>query len=229
MAAKNESLSWKFFLLNMVVLGTLLGLSEVAVGGSMRRAGLPLRGPLVTAIGFALMAVGLAVFKQGRVVPGIMAVGIFSRWLAVPLLGLPLFCQVNSHFAMLLNGAFLFAAIKVFKPHIGAGWKQRGAIAAAAAFSSGTAFFALGRFVAPCRHLLAFKYAGGAAAYMATRVAPAALLAGLLFSLGYALGSRLEKRVLPLWLARKSLLVPLATACAATCLGLTLALTAAGF
>jgi len=229
MAANNESLSWKFYLLNIVVVGTLIGLNEAAVGGAIRKAGLPLRGPLVTAIGFALMAVGLAIFKQSRVVPGIAAAAIFSKWLALPLLGLPLFCQANSHFAVLLNGALLFAVIKIFKPHVGAGWQQRGAIAAAAAFSAGTAFFALGRFVAPCRHLLSFKYAGGVAAYMSTRVVPAALLAAVFFPLGYALGSRLEKKILPLWLARKSLLVPLAAAFAVACLGVTVLLTAAGF
>ena len=229
MAADNESSSWKFYLLNIMVLGALVGLNETVISGTMRTAGLPLRGPLVTAIGFALMAVGLAIFKQARVVPGIAAAAIFSKWLALPLLGLPLFCQANAHLAILLNGAFLFAGTAGFRKGIGAGWKQRSAVAFAAAFGAGTAFFALGRFWAPCRHLLSFHHAGGAATYMLTRVAPAALLAALLFPLGYALGRRLEKRLLPLWLARRPLFVPLAATLALACWGGTVLLTAAGF
>jgi hypothetical protein len=229
MAGHNESLSWKFYFLNIVVLGALLGLTEAVLGGGIRRAGLPLRGPALTGAGFAIMAVGLAVFKQARVIPGVAVMGIFSKWLALPLLGLPLFCQANAHLAILLNGAFLFAGTGVFRKAVGAGWKQRSGVAFAAAFGAGTAFFALGRFWAPCRHLLSFRAGDGVSTYMLTRVLPAALLAGILFPLGYALGRRLEKRLLPLWLARRPLLLPLAAVFALACCGLTVWLTAAGF
>jgi hypothetical protein len=229
MSGNNETLSWKFYLLNILVLGALLGLAEALLGGFIRQAGLPLRGPVVTAVGFAVMAVGLAIFKQARLIPGVALMGIFSKWLAVPLLGLPVFCQANAHLAILLNGAFLFAGVAMFKKRIASGWKQKGAVAFAAASAAGAAFFVLGRFVAPCRHLLSFRYAGGAATYMLTRIIPAALLAALLFPLGYALGRRLEKRLLPLWLTRKSLLVPLAGALTLACWGLSVYLVAAGF
>jgi len=229
MSGNSESLSWKFYFLNIIVLGALLGLVEATLGGFIRKTGLPLRGPMVTGAGFAIMALGLAIFKQARVIPGITAMGIFSKWLAVPLLGLPLFCQANAHLAILLNGALLFAGVGMFKRRIASGWKQQGAVAGGAALGAGTAFFALGRFVAPCRHLLSFHYAGGAATYMLTRVVPAAILAAVFFPLGYALGRRLEKRLLPLWLARNPLLAPLAGACTLACLGLTVLLTARGF
>ena len=229
MAGHNDSLSWKFYFLLVLALGALLGLVEAGLGGLVRMAGLPLRGPLLTGVGFALMALGLAVFKQARVIPGIAAVAVFSRWLALPLLGLPLFCQANAHLAILLNGAFLFAGAGCFRKATGAGWKQRSALAFAAAGGAGATFFALGRFWAPCRHLLSFRASGGAADYMLTRVLPAALLAALLLPLGYALGRRLEKRLLPLWLARRPLLPALGYALAAACWGLTLWLTAVGF
>lgn len=229
MASHNDSLSWKFYLLNILVLGALLGLAEAALGGFIRKAGLPLRGPAVTAAGFAIMAVGLAVFKQARLIPGIALTGIFSKWLAVPLLGLPVFCQANAHLAILLNGACLYVGVSLFKEKIAANPRGQSAVAGIAAFAGGTAFFALGRFWAPCRHLLSFHYAGGAVTYMLTRVAPAALLAALLFPLGYALGRKLEKRLLPLWLARKPLFVPLAASLALACWGGTVLLTAAGF
>jgi hypothetical protein len=229
MAGNNESLSWKFYLLNIILLGALLGLVEAALGGFIRKSGLPLRGPLVTGVGFAIMALGLAVFKQARVIPGITVMGIISKWLAVPLLGLPLFCQANAHLAILLNGAFLFAAVGLFKKRVAGSWKQKSGIAFASALGAGATFFALGRFWAPCRHLLSFHYAGGAATYMLTRIVPAALLAAVFFPLGYALGRRLEKRLLPLWLARKPLLIPLAGAFTLACWGLTVWLTAAGF
>jgi hypothetical protein len=228
MAGNNETFSWKFYLLIVLVLGALLGLAEAFLGKFIRNAGLP-RSPFVAGIGFLIMALGLAVFKKARVIPGITLMGILSKWLAVPILGLPLLCQVNDHFAILLNGAFLFAGVAVFKKHIGSGWKAQSAVAGLAAFGSGATFFALGRFLSPCAHLLSFRYAGGAAFYMMTRVVPAALLAAVFFPLGYALGRRLEKRLLPLWLARPPLLVPLAGALTMTCLGLTVWLTAAGF
>jgi hypothetical protein len=229
MADHNESLSWKFYVLTILALGALLGLEEAALGGFIRRAGLPLRGPVVTAAGFAVMAVGLAVFKQARLIPGIALMGIFSKWLAVPLLGLPLFCQANAHLAILFNGAFLYAGVGLFRKKIAANRIGQSAVAGTAAFGAGTAFFALGRFWAPCAHLLSFRYAGGAASYMLTRVVPAALLAALIFPLGYALGSRLEKRLLPLWLARKPLFIPLAGTVALACWGMTAWLTAVGF
>jgi len=229
MSGNNETLSWKFYLLNILVLGALLGLAEALLGGMIRQAGLPLRGPVVTAVGFAVMAVGLAIFKQARLIPGIALMGIFSKWLAVPLLGLPLFCQANAHLAILLNGAFLYGGVSLFKKKIAANRKGQGAVAGAAAFAGGTAFFALGRFWAPCAHLLSFHYAGGAATYMLTRVVPAALLAAVAFPLGYALGRRLEKQLLPLWLARKPLFIPLAATIAMACWGGTVLLTAAGF
>jgi hypothetical protein len=228
MAGNNESLSWKFYFLNIIALGALLGLAEAVLGGYIRHVGLP-RSPFVAGADFALMALGLAVFKQARVIPGITLMGIFSKWLAVPLLGLPVFCQVNDHFAILLNGAFLFAGVSLFKARITGSRRRQGVIAAASAFAAGTAFFALGRFVSPCSHLLSFRQAGGMAAYMLTRVFPAALAAAAFFTLGYALGRRLEKRLLPLWLARRPLLVSLTGAFSAACLGLTVLLTAAGF
>lgn len=229
MAGNNESLSWKFYFLNIILLGAFLGLVEAALGGAIRKAGLPLRGPLVTAVGFAIMALGLAVFKQARVLPGITIMGILAKWLAVPLLGLPIFCQANAHLAILFNGAFLFAGVSLFRKRIAGSRMQQSAIAGVSALGAGTAFFALARFWAPCRHLLSFRYAGGAATYMLTRIVPAALLAAVFFPLGYALGRRLEKRLLPLWLARKPLLVPLAGAFTLACLGLIVVLTAAGF
>jgi hypothetical protein len=228
MTGNNESLSWKFYFLNIIVFGAFLGLVEASLGKFIRGAGLP-RSPFVTGTGFLVMALGLAVFKMARVIPGITFMGILSKWLAVPLLGLPIFCQVNDHFAILLNGAFLFAGVAVFRKRIASGWKAQSAVAGLAAFGAGATFFALGRFLSPCTHLLSFRYAGGAAFYMLTRVAPATLLAAVLFPLGYALGRRLERWLLPLWLERKPLLVPLAGAFTAACLGMTVLLTAVGF
>ena len=229
MTGKNETLSWKFYFLNIIMLGALLGLVEAALGGTIRKAGLPLRGPLVTAAGFAILAMGLAVFKQARIIPGITIMGVLAKWLAVPLLGLPVFCQANAHLAILFNGAFLFAGVSLFRKRITGSRVQQGAIAGVSALGAGAAFFVLARFWAPCRHLLSFRYAGGAVTYGLTRIVPAALLAAAFFPLGYALGRRLEKRLLPLWLKRTPLLVPLAGAFTAACLGLTVLLTAAGF
>ena len=229
MSGNNKSLSWKFYFLNIVLLGALLGLVEAALGGFIKRAGLPLRGPLVTGAGFAIMAVGLAVFKQARVIPGITVMGILSRWLAVPLLGLPVFCQANAHLAMLLNGAFLFAGVGLFKKSMAASGKRRSAVAAVATLGAGTAFFALGRFWAPCRHLLSFRYAGGTVTYLLTRIVPAALLAAVFFPLGYALGRKIAAAVMPSWLQKKWFIYPVFSVFTLACWGLTVWLTAAGF
>jgi hypothetical protein len=228
MTGNNESLSWKFYFFNIIMLGAFLGLAEALLGKFIRNAGLP-RSPFVAATGFLILALGLAVFKQKRIIPGITIAGILSKWLAVPILGLPLLCQVNDHFAILLNGAFLFAGVAAFRKHIASGWRTRSVLAGLAAFGAGATFFALGRFVSPCAHLLSFRYAGGVATYMLTRVVPASLLAAVSFPLGYALGRSFEKRLLPLWLARPPLLVPLCGAFTVACLGLTVLLTAVGF
>lgn len=226
MTSHNDSLSWKFYLLLAVALGALLGLAEALLGFA-RQIGLP-RSPLTAGAGFFVLALGLAVFKKAGIVPGIALAAVFSKWLAVPLLGLPALCQANAHLALLLNGGALFAGVKLARQGISGSPARQGAVAGLSAFAAGAAFFALGRFWAPCTHLLSFRYAGGAASYLLTRVAPAAVLAGLLFPLGYALGRRLERRLLPLWLARQPLLAPLAGAAALACWGLTVWLTAAG-
>lgn len=226
MTTENETFSWRFCLLVVVTLGAVLGLLD-ALMGFARQIGLP-RSPLATGAGFAVLAAGLAVYKKARVVPGIVASGIIAKWLAVPLLGLPAFCQANAHLAILLNGAFLFAGIGLTRKKIAGNPGVQAVVSGAAAFGAGTAFFALGRFWAPCTHLLSFRYSGGTVHYLLSRVGPAALLAALLFPLGYALGRKLEKRLLPLWLDRRPLFVPLAGAFALACWGLTVWLTAAG-
>jgi hypothetical protein len=228
MASDNESLSWRFYFLNVLVLGALLGVADTAVGALARGAGLP-RGPFATGAGFAVIALGLAVFKQKRVIPGITLAAILGKWLALPLLGLPLLCQANSHLAVLLNGAFLFAGVALFRGQVASGWRSRGAIAGAAAFGSGAAFFALGRYWAPCAHLLSFRTAGGASHYLLTRVAPAALLAAALFPLGYAMGRKLEAVILPAWLHKRWFVYPVASALALAGWGLSVWLAAAGF
>ncbi len=225
MTSNNDTFSLKFYALLAVVLGALLGLTEASLG-FIRQIGLP-RSPALAGAGFLVMAAGLAVYKKAGIIPGIALAAVFSRWLAVPLLGLPAFCQANAHLALLLNGAALFAGVSLARKGLGKGPGRQGVMAGLAAFASGAAFFALGRFWAPCAHLLSFRFASGAAAYLLTRAAPAALLAGLLFPLGYALGRRLERGLLPLWLARKPLLAPLAGTVAAAFWGLTVWLTAA--
>lgn len=228
MSGNNETFSWKFYLLVIMALGALMGLAEALLGSLARDIGLP-RSPVAAGAGFAIMAAGLAIFKQARIIPGIVLTAVFAKWLAAPLLGLPVFCQANSHLAVLLNGAFLFAGVSLARKKIAGNVGMQGAVAGLAAFAGGAAFFALGRFVAPCAHLLSFRYAGGAAGYMLTRVAPAALLGAALFPLGYALGRKLEKRLMPLWLARKPLFAPLAVAGALACWGLSIWLIAAGW
>ncbi|HOW45965.1 MAG TPA: hypothetical protein PK919_12460 [Candidatus Aminicenantes bacterium] len=226
MTTENETLSWRFCLLVALALGAALGLAD-ALAGLARLAGLP-RSPLAAGAGFFLMAMALAVYKKKRVVPCVAAGGVLAKWLAVPLLGLPLLCQANAHLAMLLNGAFLFAGVAMARRRITGNPGVQAAVAGGAAFGAGAAFFALGRFWAPCAHLLSFRYAGGAGHYLFTRVAPAALAAALLFPLGYALGRRLERWLLPRWLARKPLFAPLAAAWSLGCWALIAWITAAG-
>jgi len=227
--ARNDRLAGPAAWMICLSLGALLGLAEAALGGFIRKTGLPLRGAVVTAAGFAIMALGLAVFKKARAVPGITLMGILGKWLALPLLGLPLLCQANAHLAILFNGVFLFVGVKGFKRKISRGWPGQSVVAGLAAFAAGATFFALARFWAPCAHLLSFHYAGGALRYMLTRVVPAAVLAALSFPLGYALGRRLDKRFLNLWLDRKPLLAMLTSVGTLACWGLAVWLTANGF
>ena len=226
MTTENETFSWRFCLLVALALGAALGLAD-ALAGLARLAGLP-RSPLAAGAGFFVMAMALAVYKKKRVVPCVAVAGVAAKWLAVPLLGLPLLCQANGHLAMLLNGAFLFAGVGLARRRIAGNPGVQAAVAGGSAFAAGAAFFALGRFWAPCAHLLSFRYAGGAGLYLLTRVAPAALAAALLFPLGYALGRRLERWLLPRWLARRALFVPLAAAWSLGCWALIAWITAAG-
>jgi len=189
--------------IGIVVLGSLWGLSEVIAEGVIRAAGLPYRAAVLTGIGMALMAAGVAAYKRYWLPAAGAGVAVAVKLLVVPILHLPASCKANSSLAVTLEALALAAAVAV----IGHGMRRtQGQVAAGvmAGLGSAAVFWAAGMRLAPCNYLLSFNRPGGLLAFLAVEGVPWALASGLLVPVGYWLGEQVRQRM-PEWKRRPSL------------------------
>ena len=175
------------------LLGSIWGFCEVVLGGAIKLLGLPYRSAVLTGLGMGIMGVGVGVFDASVVLLGIPVVTILCKMLAVPLAGLPVMCKANSCMAVFLEAGALTFLVYMFSDFKGRWWKQAGVGFLSAVLASGVFYF-LGMRVAPCQYLLSFNRPGGFFDFVLVEGMVWGLFSGLLFPVGYKLGSVIERR-----------------------------------
>jgi hypothetical protein len=188
--------------LAMIILGSAWGFLEVVGGGAMKAAGIPYKGDVLTGLGIATMAMGVAVFRRPLMLIGIAAIAVGLKQLAVPIVGLPFVCKANSCLAVMLGGTALAGAVAVTGRRLSRGTLHRMATGFSAGLATSVGFYFIGMRLAPCRYLLSFNRPGGFVAFMIAEGLIWAALGAVFFPLGYRVGESLERNVFGLKVKR---------------------------
>jgi len=173
-----------------LVFGSLWGLSEVALGGSLKASGFPYRAGLLTGVGFGLAGVAWAITRKPYVPAAMGAIAALVTLIAVPVLQCGIECRANSCLAIALEGGSLGLAAFAISGKA-RGVFGRGGSAILGAMVASVAFFYLGRNLAPCAYLLSFASPGD---FVVKEGLVWAAFSGVLTPLGYALGEKLSAR-----------------------------------
>lgn len=177
--------------IGILVLGSLWGMSEVALGGALRIAEFPYRSGLLTGIGMAIIGMAWANSKEPLMPVGIGVVSAMVNQLAVPLLGVSLMCKANSCLAIVIEAASLGIVATVLMRKTSNVYTRMGTGAFAALLAS-VGFFCIGPHVAPCNYLLSFPHLG---AFVVKEGLVWAAFAGILFPFGYLVGEKLSLKL----------------------------------
>ncbi len=177
-------------LLALLALGSLWGLSEVALGQVIRVFTPEIRAGVLTGLGMACM--GLFVGLTGRPgrMPLLALVTVLATQLCVPLLRCSPLCKANTSLAIMLHGVALAGAVRAIAAAPRGGAVRRGAAAFAAALASAAVFYYAGMRLAPCAYLLSFNQPLGLFSFMLREGLVWAAFSAALFPAGYALGAR---------------------------------------
>lgn len=177
----------------ILVLGSLWGLFEVLLGGAMRAAKFPYASAVLVGLGLGTMGVGLALVRRPAPLLGIPVVAVLCKQLVVPILGVSVLCKANSCLAVLLEGAALVGVAALLGR--GRGELHRMGVGAAAGLAGAGAFWAVGRYVAPCAYLLSFDSPAGLVRFLAVEGLLWAAFSATFFPLGYRTGEWLGVRL----------------------------------
>ena len=202
MAHKNRK---RYMILSVIVLGSLLGFSEVVLGDLLSGAGFIARAGVLVGVAYMLAAFGMAVYGSAAMLIGIAGVAVLCKQIVVPVLGVSVMCKANSCLALFIELGSLAAISVVFLPGMRRRVKGRMAAAAAAAGSSAAAFFFIGMRLAPCKYLLSYNSLSGFGRYMIIEASAWVFFAALLFPLGWRIGERFSVKAYPLLTKRPSL------------------------
>ena len=183
-------------LIVIIVIGSLLGLSEVVLNGAIRAAGLPYRAGILTGVGIGLMGIALGVLRKPFALLGIALVAILCKQLIVPILHISLMCKANSCLAVMLEGLSLTGIVSLAGRRLDRSRLSQIASGGSAALLAAAAFYFIGMRVAPCRYLLSFNRPGGFTAFLAVEGLVWVIFSATLFPVGYWVGARLRDTVL---------------------------------
>jgi len=182
-------------LLAIIVLGSLWGLSEVALSSAIRAAGLPFRAGILTGIGVGLLAAAAGAFRRPVLLALVPPITILCKQLVVPILHMSVLCQANSCLAVLLEGLAVAGVVYLAGRRLDSRLAQA-ASGAAAALAAAGAFHLLGTWVAPCNYLLSFNGPAGFVRFMLVEGLVWAVFSAAFFPAGYAVGARLRETIL---------------------------------
>jgi hypothetical protein len=176
-------------LLLVLVLGSLWGFSEVVLSDIIRAQSIPWRAGILTGIGMGIMGIAVGLNRKALPLVGIALITVAAKLLVVPILGCSFLCKANTCAAVFLQGAALSGAVAIVGPRLAGGVLKKAATGFSAALASAAAFYYVGIHLSPCQYLLSF---GGIAPFMQAEGIVWAAFSGVLFPLGYKLGSLIE-------------------------------------
>lgn len=177
------------------VLGSVLGFSEVIIGGLLHRIGFPYRAGLLTGIGFALAGFCMAFLEKPVIALSMGLIAVLCKQMVVPLLNVSVMCKMNSCIAVLLEYGALSGIAALTIGRMKRGTLPRILTGASAAFAGSIAFYFIGMHVAPCRYLLSFNSAGGFVSYLLKESLIWTLFSALFFPIGWMAGERLKQGI----------------------------------
>lgn len=213
-------------MIGILVLGSLWGLSEVALGGGLRAANFPYRSGLLTGIGMAVMAMALAIFRRPLIPIGIGLVAASVTLMVVPVLHSSIMCKANSCIALGLEAGSLSLAAVIAGKKAGKSTYGLMGIGAAAAIVASVAFYFIGTHVAPCNYLLSFTSPGS---FAIKEGLVWSAFSAILLPFGFTAGEWLATRPLPVLTERNFPLFAGSTGIVMLCWGLSGLVIAAGF
>ncbi len=189
-------------LIALLVLGSLWGLSEVALGRVVRELVPPLRAAALTGAGMACMGLFIGMTGKTARLPLVALVAVLATQLCVPLLRCSLLCKANTSLAVMLHGLALAGAVHFLVAAPAGGAVRRGAAAFGAAIVSAAPFYYVGMRLAPCAYLLSFNQPLGVFSFLLREGLVWAAFSAVLFPAGYALGTRLAGPLASFGMAR---------------------------
>ncbi len=192
-------------ILAIIALGSICGLIEVVIGGLLKQTDFAFRSGLLVGLGFAVIGLGIAIFRKPVIAIFIALIAIMSKNLAVVMLHLPAMCMANSSLAVMLEYGALGGIAAVAMGSMQKSVKSRIMIGGGAAAVSSIAFYFAGMHVAPCNYLLSFNSAAGFGSYLYKEALVWTIAAAVLFPVGWYLGLKIANRNMALFEARPSL------------------------
>ena len=182
------------FWLMLLILGSLVGLSEVVLSGYLRQVGFAYRSGLLTGIGFGIIAVGLAIYKKPLMAIGIGLIGVLCKQMAVVILHVSVMCKMNSCIGSMSGIAALSILAYLTMSRLNK-IGTRILVGGAAALLGAGAFYYIGMRVAPCNYLLSFNRAGGFVDFMVAEGLVWAAFSIVLFPLGWLVGEKVAPKI----------------------------------
>jgi hypothetical protein len=211
--------------ISILVFGSLWGLSEVLLGGSLRAANFPYRSGLLTGIGMGIMGASLAITKKWFLPVGIGIIAALVTLLVVPVLHASPLCRANSCLALGLESGSLSLISIIFSKKMGRNLYALVAVGAGAALIASTAFYFAGTHLAPCTYLLSFT----AGSFIIKEGLVWAAFSAILFPLGFIAGQWLTVRAYGLQLKSNRYYYAINAVIAALCWGVCALAISAGF
>ena len=194
-SAGTTNRSFTDILIMVLVLGTLWGFSEIVLSDTIKILGMPYRAGILTGIGMGIMGIALGYGRKVLPLIGIALVTMAAKQLVVPVLQCSVLCKANSCAAVFLQGGALCGAAAVAGNRLHNLRSARIITPVSAALLAAGAFYFIGMRLAPCPYLLSFNHPGGLISFYGAEGMSWALFSGLVFPVGYKLGSVLKNTV----------------------------------
>jgi hypothetical protein len=176
----------------IIALGSLCGLIEVVLSGTLRAVNFPWRAAVLVGLGIGIIAFMFAIYRKPIMALGVAFVAVMVKQLAVPLLNEAFVCDANSCLAVGIEYSAV-AVVSIFtmkRMNDKVGFRLL--TGGAGAFIGSIAFYLIGMHVAPCNYLLSFNSASGFISYLYRESLSWTIFSTVLFPIGWYIGIKSE-------------------------------------